>query len=35
VKLTKEFTKLEQSAVKLTVTIAKKDVEEAYKDVVS
>lgn len=34
-KLTKEFTKLEKSAVKLTVTIAKKDVEEAYKDVVS
>lgn len=30
-KLTKEFTKLEKSAVKLTVTIAKKEVEEAYK----
>ena len=30
-KLTKEFTKLEKSAVKLTVTIGKKDVEEAYK----
>ena len=30
-KLTKEFTTLEKSAVKLTVTIGKKDVEEAYK----
>ena len=30
-KFTKEFTTLEKSAVKLTVTIGKKDVEEAYK----
>ncbi|MCQ2592979.1 MAG: trigger factor [Treponema sp.] len=30
-KLTKEFTSLEKSAVKLTVTISKKDVEETYK----
>ena len=30
-KLTKEFTTLEKSAVKLTVTIEKKDVEETYK----
>ncbi len=30
-KLTKEFTTLEKSAVKLTVTIGKKDVEDAYK----
>ena len=30
-KLTKEFKNLEKSAVELTVTIAKKDVEEAYK----
>lgn len=29
-KLTKEFTSLEKSAVKLTVTVAKKDVQEAY-----
>ena len=29
-KLTKEFKTLEKSAVKLTVTIAKKDVEDAY-----
>ncbi|MCQ2575844.1 MAG: trigger factor [Treponema sp.] len=29
-KLTKEFTTLEKSAVKLTVTISKKDVEETY-----
>ncbi len=34
-KITKEFTKLEKSAVKLTVTIAKKDVEETYKDTLS
>lgn len=31
-KLTKEFTKLEKSAVKLTVTIAKEDVEKGYKE---
>ena len=30
-KLTKEFTTLEKSAVKLTVTIGKKDVEDSYK----
>ena len=30
VKLTKEFTSLEKSAVKLTVTIEKKDVQESY-----
>ncbi len=30
-KLTKEFKELEKSAVELTVTISKKDVEEAYK----
>ena len=30
-KFTKEFTTLEKSAVKLTVTIGKKDVDEAYK----
>ncbi|MCR4899512.1 MAG: trigger factor [Treponema sp.] len=30
-KLTKEFTTLEKSAVKLTVTIGKKDVEDTYK----
>jgi len=30
VKITKEFTNLEKSAVKLTVTVAKKDVEESY-----
>lgn len=29
-KLTKEFTSLEKSAVKLTVTVAKKDVQDAY-----
>lgn len=29
-KLTKEFTTLEKSAVKLTVTVAKKDVQDAY-----
>ena len=29
-KLTKEFTSLEKSAVKLTVTVAKKDVQETY-----
>ena len=34
-KLTKEFTKLEKSAVKLTVTIAKKDVEEGYNATIS
>ena len=34
-KLTTEFTKLEKSAVKLTVTIAKKDVEESYKSTLS
>ena len=34
-KLTTEFTKLEKSAVKLTVTIAKKDVEESYKTTLS
>lgn len=34
-KLTKEFTNLEKSAVKLTVTIAKKDVEESYNSTVS
>lgn len=34
-KLTKEFTNLEKSAVKLTVTIAKKEVEESYKDTLS
>ncbi|MCR4734263.1 MAG: trigger factor [Treponema sp.] len=31
-KLSKEFTSLEKSAVKLTVTIEKKEVEAAYKD---
>ena len=31
-KLTKEFKQLEKSAVELTVTIAKKEVEEAYKN---
>jgi len=30
VKITKEFTQLEKSAVKLTVTVGKKDVAEAY-----
>ena len=34
-KLTTEFTNLEKSAVKLTVTIAKKDVEESYKTTLS
>ena len=34
-KLTKEFTNLEKSAVKLTVTIAKKDVEESYNSTVA
>lgn len=34
-KLTKEFTKLEKSAVKLTVTIEKKDVEESYNNTVA
>ena len=34
-KLTTEFTNLEKSAVKLTVTIAKKDVEESYKSTLS
>lgn len=32
-KLTKEFASLEKSAVKLTVTIGKKDVQETYNDV--
>ncbi len=32
-KITKEFTKLEKSAVKLTVTVAKEDVESTYKSV--
>jgi len=35
VKLTKEFTSLEKSAVKLTVTIGKKEVEDAYKSTLS
>ena len=35
VKLTKEFTQLEKSAVKLTVTIGKKDVEDCYNSTVS
>lgn len=34
-KLTTEFTSLEKSAVKLTVTIAKKDVQESYNNVLS
>ena len=34
-KITKEFTVLEKSAVKLTVTIGKKDVEEAYNTTLS
>ena len=34
-KLTKEFTNLEKSAVKLTVTIAKADVEQSYKSTLS
>ena len=34
-KLTKEFTKLEKSAVKLTVTIGKKDVEDSYNSTLS
>ena len=34
-KLTKEFTSLEKSAVKLTVTIGKKEVEDAYKSTLS
>ena len=34
-KLTTEFTNLEKSAVKLTVTIAKKDVEESYNSTVA
>lgn len=34
-KLTKEFTNLEKSAVKLTVTIGKKDVEETYNSTIS
>ena len=34
-KLTKEFTSLEKSAVKLTVTIGKKEVEEAYNSTLS
>ena len=35
VKLTTEFTSLEKSAVKLTVTIAKKDVQESYNGVLT
>ena len=35
VKLTTEFTSLEKSAVKLTVTIAKKDVQESYNGVLA
>jgi len=35
VKLSKEITKLENSAVKLTVTVAKKDVATGYNDTVS
>lgn len=34
-KLTTEFTSLEKSAVKLTVTIAKKDVQESYNNVLA
>jgi trigger factor len=34
VKLTKEFTSLEKSAVKLTVTIAQKDVADAYNETI-
>lgn len=34
-KITKEFTTLEKSAVKVTVTVAKKDVEETYKETVA
>lgn len=34
-KLTTEFTSLEKSAVKLTVTVAKKDVQESYNGIVS
>ncbi len=34
-KITKEFTALEKSAVKLTVTIGKKDVEEAYNSTIA
>lgn len=34
-KLTTEFTNLEKSAVKLTVTIAKKDVQESYNSIVA
>ena len=34
-KLTTEFTSLEKSAVKLTVTVAKKDVQEAYDSTVA
>ena len=32
-KLNKEFTKLEKSAVKLTVTVEKSDVQETYKTI--
>ncbi len=35
VKLTTEFTSLEKSAVKLTVTIAKKDIQESYNGVLT
>ena len=34
-KLTKEFTRLEKSSVKLTVTISKKDVQESYNDIIA
>ena len=34
-KLNKEFTKLEKSAVKLTVTVAKEDVQESYKTIIN
>ena len=34
-KITKEFTTLEKSAVKLTVTVAKDDVNEAYKSILA
>jgi len=34
-KITKEFIKLEKSAVKLTVTVSKEDVEENYNQIVS
>ena len=34
-KITKEFEKLEKSAVKLTVTVSKEDVESTYKNVIA